>query len=119
MSYNIEFVKIIKLDARMTPGDINYASTCDEPYHSSFILDHLEKSKNTNPNDLVELESFDWCGEHSGISFKVLIEDIVPLIKGEIQGIFIWEDGEWVGFKIKDGKYTEHQIKLELGEELK
>ena len=64
---------------------------------------------------LVELENLWWAGEGSGRSWDTLVNEVAPLIKGEVEAVFTWEGGDsTTGLAIKNGKVAKCNVAMTL-----
>lgn len=97
MSYNIDFVRTPILNAWMYAKDVRRLykklSKCLPEYN--FLEDMLAEAKECeNGDEQVFLPNFNWAGICSGSSFDDLVEEIVPCIKGTVEAVFSWENGD-------------------------
>ena len=58
-----------------------------------------------------------WCGIGSNSSIQLFME-LLSKFDGAADIVFTWESGTQSGFRLKDGKVTEHEVCLTLGEEI-
>lgn len=58
-----------------------------------------------------------WCGIGSNSSIQLFME-LLSKFDGAADIVFTWESGTQSGFRLKDGKVTEHVVCLSLGEEI-
>lgn len=79
------------------------------------LIDEAVKNE-PDENGEIELREFLWHGECSGNGYEdVLIKQILPLTKGSIDLVFIWEDGDSVsGLQVRDGVATECTVDFVL-----
>ena len=127
MSYNIDSVEALVLDARMTAKDIKKCmrekqdelpEACFLEYAVVYADKALEMGEpdreisigrrfGKRPKDLY----FDWQGEGSGHAYDLLKEFIAPMIRGRAELVFTWEGGDSLtGLIIEDGKVTECDV---------
>ena len=62
--------------------------------------------------------NFSWGGCWSGHGYEVLKKEFLPYFKGSADIIFTWEGGNsHSGLRVVDGKVTEHEVIMALGDE--
>ena len=117
MSYNIDSIDCLVLDARMKVKDIRkLAKQQDKLPEDNFVQDLHELLKdNDGSNDTVDIVRFAWGGEGSGWAFKYLKETVAPLIEGKVHAVLTWEGGDrHSGLVIENGKVIECDVKMVL-----
>lgn len=117
MSYNIDSVDCLVLDARMKAKDIRkLAKLEDKLPECNFIEEHLEAANNAeHANDLIVLQNFWWYGMGSGWAFDFLKKNVAPLIEGRVEAIFCWEGGDsYSGLTVENGDVTECDVEMKL-----
>lgn len=122
MSYNIDHVECLVLDARMRAVDIVdlYNDFEGDLAEGNFLEEHLAKAEKLAgqglDDELVELKNLWWYGEFSGRSYKdTFIKHIAPKIQGHVEAVVTWEGGDsHSGFAIDDGVVTECGVTFAL-----
>ncbi len=119
MSTNIVGTKALKLDAWMSAEDIVQFRKSDMVPENSFISKCMDPALALvamgSPKAYVYFETFKWCGEGSGWSYKFLRDEVGQYIKGRVEVVFFWEGGnEPTGLVIQDGKVTECEAVMSL-----
>jgi hypothetical protein len=116
MSHNVDRIRILKLDAWMTAGDLHdIMDRLGNDLPEINFLDSLEAAyRRVAPGTKIQIRDFAWSGTGSGRSMDILFGEIVPKIKGVIDAILVWEDGELTGLRIRDGKATKPKVKVGL-----
>lgn len=117
MSYNIDKVTTLKLDAWMLPGDVLKLLKThgrDLP-ESSFLHAMREKAIDALTEGLtggqIALPNFRWDGPGSGHAIDLLRLNVAPRIRGDVHAIFTWEGGDsFSGMIIKDGVVTDCDV---------
>lgn len=114
MSYNIDSVECLKLDAQIFAKDVRYllANHGDKLPEVCFLRDLPTNDPDTTP---LQLKNLWWYGEGSGHGFEILRDEVALKIIGHVEAVFTWEGGDSVsGLIIKDGKVTECDVKYRL-----
>lgn len=119
MSYNINSVDAVVLEAYMKASDILLILKEDQLPESNFLEDLSDAAyaafEEKDYERLIPLENFTWVGSFSGNSLDYLKEKIIPKIIGRIEAIFIWEGGDSIdGLAIKDGEFVECEVTQRL-----
>jgi len=121
MSYNIDSVDTLVLEAWMDPKDIILLCEKDDDEgvmpQICFIkeLEHDAKAALKSGATRVNLKNFWWYGEGSGRSYDFLVNEVAPVVKGEVDAIFFWEGGDSIcGLSIKDGKVAKCEVEMSL-----
>lgn len=120
MSYNIDSVTCLKLEAWMYSQDIRRFLEDDEEGRISLaegnFLTEISQKSLQKDDVKIKLPNLWWYGEFSGTSYKeVLIKQIAPLIHGEVDAVLTWEGGDSVsGLRIKDGVVEEMDVEYVL-----
>lgn len=119
MSYNIDTVKCLQINACMKASDIAMLLEEHEDMlpEGCFLHDlenaarkHLRSSE--LQSDLVPLKNLQWYGEGSGSTWGFFRSTVVPLIRGSAQLLLTWEGGDSItGFAIKDGAGAECEVR--------
>lgn len=118
MSYNIDHVDCLVLDARMLGKDWKRLSAETDKYPEISFFEDQDPDL-LEDNIEYPLDTFSWSGEGSGWAYDWLKDEVAPCIHGRIEAIMIWEGGDSVsGFKIVDGVFVEHKVIYYLGEPL-
>ena len=113
MSYNIDHIECLKIEAWMRPADvIRLRDTLDFPEDN--FLEDLEEVEQYP--DRVPLTKLNWRGEGSGNSYyNVFLKEVAPCIQGEVEAIVVWEGGDAIsGLRIKDGVPEEMGVEHRL-----
>lgn len=115
MSYNVDSVDCLKIDAQMFAKDIRdlitELSKTDFGIPEVCFLEELniDGVPDTTP---VKLNNLWWYGSGSGRSFENLINKVGPKIFGHVEAVFTWEGGDsFGGLIIDDGKVTKCDVK--------
>lgn len=120
MSYNIDSVKCLILDAQMKASDIlNSYFDYEEHLPESNFLDHYfdraEELVDLDRDEMINIDNFYWSGSGAGSRSLNLLKKIAPLIVGKVHAVLIWEGGDSItGFKIEDGKFIECKVSMAL-----
>lgn len=113
MSYNIDSVRVLKLDAWMKASDVHRLAKILELPERSFFRAAIESDADETGN--IRLKSFDWYGEWSGHSYAEIKDTIAPFIHGTVEAVFCWEGGDsFTGLIINDGVVTECDVEFTL-----
>lgn len=63
----------------------------------------------------IKLSNLWWQGEGSGRAFDFFKEHVAPLIQGKVEAVLIWERGDSLtGLRIKDGLLEEMDVEQKL-----
>jgi hypothetical protein len=119
MSYNIDTVQVLSSTAQIKAKDIiellegdNFPEDC---FLNALRKPAMKALLKGDPDKLLDVEEFNWRGECSGSSFEYFRDNIIPLISGEAELVFVWEGGDSVsGMRIKDGTCKECQVEYKL-----
>jgi len=119
MSYNIDSVDAVVLEAYMRASDIILILKEGGLPESNFLRDLSDAAyaafEEKDYERLIPLKNFNWCHTRSGNSYEYLQETIIPKIVGKIEAVFIWEGGESIcGLAIKDGEFVECDVEQRL-----
>lgn len=120
MSYNVDHVDEVVLEAFMEAKTVLRFLENDSALAEINFLQDMETEAQAavdakDPKRLIALPNFNWCSSWSGNGMDHLKKKIIPKIKGTVEAIFIWEGGNSMdGLLIKDGKFKECGVKLEL-----
>ncbi len=123
MSYNVDSVDEVKLNAWMYAKDITrFHRTMEEELpEMNFIAEHFDAAVEALENEgnlaKVELKSFEWCGTWSGNGVETLEKKILPKIMGEVKVIFNWEGGDCSALTSKDGVAARRGVKKTIDED--
>jgi hypothetical protein len=121
MSMDIDSVSTPVLDAWMYARDI--VKLCkkhrDDMAESNFLEAMLDAAIDAlcgeDTNQKIKLPNFWWYGDGSGHAYRVLIDEIAPLIRGRVDAIFMWEGSSSPdGLRIEDGVVTECDVVMAL-----
>lgn len=116
MSYNIDHVEAVVLDAWMRAADIVtlLGDMEDELPESNFLEAHEAeaiKAMKTDGDARVKLKNLWFSSESSGTCYPDSLKKIAKKIHGTVEAIFYWEGGNSVtGVLIKDGKFTDCKV---------
>ena len=121
MSYSIDNVEEINLDATMYAKDVMLIVRDfeDDLPEECFLRDMRESALDAlidgKPEEPIDIDRFDWCGNFSGDCYEnLLLEKIAPLIHGRVEVIFNWDCGDIDGLSIKDGVVTKCDVVRQL-----
>lgn len=112
MSYNIDHVEVLVLDASMRTDDLVRLRDDDNRPEGCF-LDEMDPGDRADV--MVALPNLWWYGERSGTSYDELIKIVLPATRGTIEAVMFWEGGDGVsGVRCVDGVVTECDVSYVL-----
>jgi len=117
MSYNIDSAQVVSnKNARMRVADIRMLLAVITTPESCFLKKLAKKyTEETNKDEEIPVDSFEWCGTWSGKSFDVLEKQVAPLIKGYLEVVFVWEGGDDTSaLVIENGKVKNADVGYKL-----
>ena len=124
MSYNINSseylsggpLKISRGKAREILDEIGWDEGSGEIAECNF-LDELDLNPKLDQDELLEIKSPWWSGEHSGGTYGVLQKRVLPHTKGTAIILFTWEGGDSrTALRVADGKVTVKKVKVTADE---
>lgn len=117
MSYNIDSVSTLVLDAYMLAKDVRRLyQKYDGGMAEIHFLEDMEGPAETalaagDPDRKIPLKGLQWYGEGSGNSYDETLPKIAKKIMGTVEAIFTWEGGDAVsGVRIEDGVFEEVEV---------
>ena len=122
MSYNIDNIDVVALNASITLEDLETISKTLKGWpESNFVDEHLEEVKSgalQAVDGRVVLDSFSWSGEGSGRAYHDHMRNIAAKICGTIEAVLFWEGGDSVtGLRITGGVMTEPKVSITLADD--
>lgn len=125
MSYNIDTVTtLVNEDAFISAKDVVrlYKRFKNKLPESNLLDDLIEEARRSvataKDGDDAWLEIpdlFQWQGESSGWSERILIKHVAPCIIGRLDLVFAWEGGDsFSGLRIRDGKVFRKDVEFRL-----
>jgi hypothetical protein len=113
VSYNILATRIVTGEIFIDRHDAEFAleNYEDALPESCFLYDIFDMPC---VDGMTSIQSFEWHGECSGATLDTLKEKIVPLIHGNAQLLFVWEDGCLSGLVINEGTYNDCDVEVIL-----
>ena len=118
MSFNVGHIEILTWEGvKMLKRDLRRFAKGDHA-ESSFLYEHADCDADADGFVEIDREKFWWSGEGSGSSWEHFIKKIAPKIRGTIEAVVTWEDGDsHTGLRIVDGKVTEPDVVMALAPE--
>lgn len=122
MSYNIDHIETLVLDAYMRAKDVvrlykKYeGDLCEDNFLSELFAPAQAACTAGDSEYALKITTLTWRGAWSGSSYKdVFLKNIAPHIKGVVEAVITWEGGDSVsGLLIKDGKAAEVEVEYQL-----
>lgn len=117
MSYNCDGAEYLsgKLYIDRATGQKLIEEHGDDLPESS-LLDYVAQK---GADDCVEIKNPSWCGSGSNYHYPKLFIKILEHTKGTADIMLTWEGGDsFVGFRVIDGKVTQHEVVRTLGKKL-
>lgn len=115
MSYNIDHVECMSLDARMSAKKLRslHKKHEDEMAEGNFIWEHFEREPDAE--GYVRLENLCWHGESSGNSVQ-LFEKLLTHVEGTAELILTWEGGDsHTAYRVDNGCVQECELTMVVG----
>lgn len=118
MSYNIDHVETLVLDAWMSAADILMLAKKhkkDLP-EANFISGHADAAQKAieegHPTRQIQLKNFWWYGSWSGNSYhEGVLQKIAPHVTGRVDAVLTWEGGDTTSaLRIVDGVFIEVEL---------
>jgi len=122
MSYNVGSIDYLSGQLEIKEFDRKkFARGRDRLPEGNFIEEMGEVKEFFAPELWRPIDRLSWYSEGSGHAFQdVLIKKILPLTRGSADFSVVWENGDTItGLRVVDGKVTEHEVIMTLGEEKK
>lgn len=86
----------------------------------SNLLDCLCVRDPSSLSELVEIKNPTWCDTGSNYNYPEDFVKVLSHTKGKADIVLTWEGGDSLsGFRVEDGKVTQREVVMALGEELK
>lgn len=119
MSENIRSAKVLRCDAAMLAADVlNIIAKHRNNLPPECFLLGLADYTPPEGSVLLDPKRLRWFGEWSGHSYyEVFLPHVAPKIRGTLEVIWTWSDGDSTGLRIVDGKATEPDVVMALAPE--
>jgi hypothetical protein len=122
MGDRIEHIEIIEGGPlQIKAGDFRRLAEKLEDYlpEITFLNEGVEPPAEMDDNELFTIPDFWWSGSGSRDSKELFVSKVVPHLVGKADLLLIWESGGQEGWRIANGKFSEHEVEFKLGAEVK
>ena len=121
MSYNSGTIDIVSSEGFCIPRtkwDALVRKFADEAPESSCLSEDWVRDSTEEHRGMLFVNRIRWQGEGSGHSWDIFVKDVLPAFLGTADLVVTWERGDsHSGLRLLNGKVTEHELTMALGEE--